>query len=1627
MKRMFKLIAAIIMALTMLPTNFVFARDTSALSDVTGSEYYADAANALAQLGILKGYEDGTFGAERTVTRAEMAAVVCRMMDYKETANKAKGKAEFVDVDEGHWATGYINTAVEKGIISGDGNGNFRPDDEVLYEEAVKMVVCALGYGEEAEKAGGWKDGYLSVAKNKGISDKLKGAAGKAITRGDIALMVYNGITENIGAPIASVKSGTYTEAQSVTLTCETPNAVIYYTTDGSEPTVKSTKYTKAISVSKTMALKAVAVKDGVLVSRVMSSSYTIKLPEGGGGGGGSSSTTKYTVSFNLNYTKAPSSIPSQSVNKNALAAQPADPVREGYLFDGWYKDANCTQAADFTLEITVNVTFYAKWEKMNIVSFDLNYEGAVNNISSQSVKVGELATQPADPVRAGYTFLGWHDVESGGTTAFDFHTNIVKNIQLYSYWVSSAEFLSDNVETIDGNKITYFKSHTETATSTATLDDTINYTYNIYDSGTVGFADFIEKHLYNGSYGNGNNIELRDTDNNGKYDYAIITSYSYLAVDYVTVSSDMTYTIMNRSDMSVSTKRKIIIEKNSLADIKIYKDGKEINPDGLEQYDILNIIATDDCYDGAYLLKGIIYVTHNAVTGTVKYNDTEDRSVTLLDNSVYRYNEQCLWDDESLVAQADIRAFLNVYGEIVYIDTQWETYQYSYGYASYVTLNGPYSDYSAAYIRLADKSGGWSTMPFASSVIVYNESEDGDIIKISSEAEYAFETEYTGIVDYLKAETSFSTTKVVVNSMIAYKTDAEGNIKKIAIGFDAISDMVGSYTTKDYSWGLQKYEKNDDSTYTLGAYDIDDSTVVFNVAAEPEIGVEVKEDDLAVMDKYVFTDDGYYSGELYSIKNNIAGYVFGYGFKPQVNWQSDFFVVSDVSSESLDNKNVIKLTGIQSEERVTYYVDSNSIVSDTTNDKYDYATYGSKGLTEISDFKKGQIILLLADTKNIIRRAVIVSEALANENEINIENVKKSFVSGTEGRCSLNEGFVVGVYGNEICLDKDTTLKNTYFDAEDSSTYNPDHVFDVSEGIPTSITDPSIAISNKTLVTVCDFTKSENNIYSGSVSDIKRGTVLFGKSNAQNEFTEVVVFITNDTEKWVDYLNVRSEDVESFDNLKVTYYKDSAHTDAAVFEIDEGITGLYNGTTPITIDGAGETDSIEKYLNSNGDYVFSFRDTNGDNKYDYVTIAGKEDIQYAYASYIMLTGKADDYTGAHISFVNSGGENSTLEFSPNVKVYSDNIDGQTINIQNESRGAFETEYTGSVDYSSAASEDAQTGIVINEMIACKTGDDGKIKEIAIGYENITKMIGSSKAANYMETGTDYNPYSRTFGDGDIINNSTVIFSLNTTPTVGIYVDAKDISVVGADALTGGENYKAELYNISLSKNVGCMFGIRLANRIDWESPFFVVARAVDTELNDEDVVMLTGYQGGELVNYYVDSKSYVTGTIFTLQNSEYASQDESNLYGEYTKGQVMLVNADADGVIRTAAVIGNMTSYEDATEVENVDLTNIYGDDDGRLVTGFVCGTSGSKVYIGAQASDPDENFLDTYDGNNIYVCDTSTLVTVYDFTAASTNTIMSGDTSDICRGDFVFARVDDNDRIKEVIVIINTNTYNY
>lgn len=187
-----KKLLSLVLSASMVLGSFGYA--FAAPTDVEGTKY-EESVNRLEALEILNGYEDGTFKPGKTITRAEFAKVMASTLGVGEAAKYAMGETKFNDVPASHWAAGYINVVSDMKVINGRGDGNFGPNDNVTYAEAITMIVRALGYEPKAKAMGGYPGGYLAVAAEEDITDDVTVVSGIPANRGDVSIMVDNSLT----------------------------------------------------------------------------------------------------------------------------------------------------------------------------------------------------------------------------------------------------------------------------------------------------------------------------------------------------------------------------------------------------------------------------------------------------------------------------------------------------------------------------------------------------------------------------------------------------------------------------------------------------------------------------------------------------------------------------------------------------------------------------------------------------------------------------------------------------------------------------------------------------------------------------------------------------------------------------------------------------------------------------------------------------------------------------------------------------------------------------------------------------------------------------------------------------------------------------------------------------------------------------------------------------------------------------------------------------------------------------------------------------------------------------------------------------------------------------------------
>lgn len=154
----------------------------------------------------------------------------------------------------------------------------------------------------------------------------------------------------------------------------------------------------------------------------------------------------------------------------NSLTPPKPVPIKDGYVFLGWYKDADCTMIWDFFIDrVTENITLYAKWvtvEEFNcpkcFVTFDTN---GGSTVEPMEVGMDAMLQRPNDPIKEGYNFAGWYN-SAYCLVEWNFETDIVTtNMTLYAKWLKTSPLtfyyqLNDDAQTY---KVTGVESGTET------------------------------------------------------------------------------------------------------------------------------------------------------------------------------------------------------------------------------------------------------------------------------------------------------------------------------------------------------------------------------------------------------------------------------------------------------------------------------------------------------------------------------------------------------------------------------------------------------------------------------------------------------------------------------------------------------------------------------------------------------------------------------------------------------------------------------------------------------------------------------------------------------------------------------------------------------------------------------------------------------------------------------------------------------------------------------------------------------------------------------------------------------------------------------------------------------------
>lgn len=209
-------------------------------SDIPSGTNEDKVVGIISDLGIVEGYSDGTFKPENAVTRAEYVTMIYNTIksvqqasssdadednsdgfdwssiylggDQKdlelmlpftgEEGTEAAAVLRWSDVDEDYWAYRQLKVIADNGFIDGYPDKTFRPEAEISYNEAIKIILTVMGYRDVANKYGAYPEGYVKLANIKKIHLGVSASGDNPISRMDAATIIYNALDAELAPSI---------------------------------------------------------------------------------------------------------------------------------------------------------------------------------------------------------------------------------------------------------------------------------------------------------------------------------------------------------------------------------------------------------------------------------------------------------------------------------------------------------------------------------------------------------------------------------------------------------------------------------------------------------------------------------------------------------------------------------------------------------------------------------------------------------------------------------------------------------------------------------------------------------------------------------------------------------------------------------------------------------------------------------------------------------------------------------------------------------------------------------------------------------------------------------------------------------------------------------------------------------------------------------------------------------------------------------------------------------------------------------------------------------------------------------------------------------------------------------
>ncbi|MBU1151903.1 S-layer homology domain-containing protein [Patescibacteria group bacterium] len=185
--RIISLVCALaLVLLNSVGVSAMYAEKAALFGDVSSSSESYEAVKYLKDTGVVEGYDDGDFKPHRTINRAEFLKIVMESYGYDVSNNKNC----FNDVKD-EWFAPYVCKAQTLGLIKGYDDGFYRPNREINFAEASKVVAEAFRLESASGDPAVWYEQYVKSLETLAAIPTSVDSLDKKITRGEMAEIVW--------------------------------------------------------------------------------------------------------------------------------------------------------------------------------------------------------------------------------------------------------------------------------------------------------------------------------------------------------------------------------------------------------------------------------------------------------------------------------------------------------------------------------------------------------------------------------------------------------------------------------------------------------------------------------------------------------------------------------------------------------------------------------------------------------------------------------------------------------------------------------------------------------------------------------------------------------------------------------------------------------------------------------------------------------------------------------------------------------------------------------------------------------------------------------------------------------------------------------------------------------------------------------------------------------------------------------------------------------------------------------------------------------------------------------------------------------------------------------------------